>query len=96
MADCHLRVGCHQRWDYLAIGCPLGGDRRKEYPERTRGPPKKQIIIIFSDLLSLKTFCTVLVLLQKSKIIYDLGLERYAYPGTKQYSQFLLRKGEVV
>ncbi len=30
MADCHLQVGCHKRWDYLAIGCPLGGDRGKE------------------------------------------------------------------
>jgi hypothetical protein len=41
-ADCHLQVGCHQRWDYLAIGCPLGGDRGKESPERTGGPPKKK------------------------------------------------------
>jgi hypothetical protein len=73
-------VGCYQRWEYLAIGCPLGGDRRKENPERAWGTQKKKIII-FSDLLSLKTFCTVRVLLQKSKIIYDLGLERYAYPG---------------
>ncbi len=35
MADCHLQVCCHQGWDYLAIGLPLGGDRGKENLERT-------------------------------------------------------------
>jgi hypothetical protein len=42
MADCHLQVGCHQRWDYLAIGCPLGGGRGTENPTRTEGPPTKK------------------------------------------------------
>ncbi len=51
MADCHLQVGCHQRWDYLAIGCPLGGGRGTENPTRTEGPPtkKKKIIIICTE-----------------------------------------------
>jgi hypothetical protein len=36
MADCPLQVGYHLRWDYnLARGGPLGGDGRKENPERT-------------------------------------------------------------
>jgi hypothetical protein len=27
-------VGCHLRWNYLAIGCPLEGLQRKENQEK--------------------------------------------------------------
>jgi hypothetical protein len=40
-ADCHLQVGFHLRW-YLAIGCPLGGDRGKKFMKRFYGPPDKK------------------------------------------------------
>jgi hypothetical protein len=36
-------VGCYLRWDYLTIGCPLGVDREKENPEKTKVHQKKKI-----------------------------------------------------
>jgi hypothetical protein len=35
MVDCHLQVGCLQRWDHLAIRCPLWDDRGNKNPEST-------------------------------------------------------------